>query len=241
MSGGPKYEYQWQDEHEYRKLTALSAPQYMNLQMDWIEVQISNEDIFPNAGEFGLGGGERGWCRVFCFELLGPVPGPGDAVARHPQNQRMVGVGRALCGSPSPTPCRSRVTQSRLHSTASRRSLNVSREGDSTASLGSLSQGSVTLRGKKFFLGFFRCYPSSRASSFVLRRGWQRSKLFRALEKLQSSCGLLKYPEMCQIPCGVLDPLRKAELSLGSENKRLLLEKSVSDMTLASFMLDMVS
>jgi len=106
MSGGPKYEYQWQDEHEYRKLTALSAPQYMNLQMDWIEVQIGNEDIFPtNAGEFGLGGGERGWCRVFCFELLGPVPGPGDAVARHPQNQRMVGVGRALCGSPSPSPC----------------------------------------------------------------------------------------------------------------------------------------
>jgi len=33
----------------------------------------------------------------------------------------MVGVGRALCGSPSPTPCPSRVTQSRLHSTASRR------------------------------------------------------------------------------------------------------------------------
>jgi len=29
--------------------------------------------------------------------------------------------------------------------------LNISREGDSTASLGSLCQGSVTLRGKKFF------------------------------------------------------------------------------------------
>ena len=52
---------------------------------------------------------------------------------------------------------------------------------------------------------------------------------------------MLKYPELCQIPCGVLDPSRKAELSLGSENKRLLLEKSVSDMTLASFMLDVVS
>jgi len=34
----------------------------------------------------------------------------------------------------------------------SRRVLNISREGDSTASLGSLGQGSVTLRGKKFFL-----------------------------------------------------------------------------------------
>ena len=83
MSGGPKYEYQWQDEHKYRKPTVLSAPQYMNLLMDWIEVQINNEDIFPrNVGEFGLGGAERGWCRAFCFELLGPVPGPGDAVAQ---------------------------------------------------------------------------------------------------------------------------------------------------------------
>uniref|UniRef100_A0A8C0VUK2 MOB kinase activator 3A n=1 Tax=Cyanistes caeruleus TaxID=156563 RepID=A0A8C0VUK2_CYACU len=52
MSGGPKYEYRWQDEHKYRKPTALSAPQYMNLLMDWIEVQINNEDIFPtNVGD----------------------------------------------------------------------------------------------------------------------------------------------------------------------------------------------
>ena len=35
-----------------------------------------------------------------------------------------------------------------------RRGWNISREGDSTASLGSLGQVSVTLRGKKFFLGF---------------------------------------------------------------------------------------
>jgi len=39
--------------------------------------------------------------------------------------------------------------------------LNISREGDSTASLGSLGQGSITLRGKKFFLMFswnFLCF-----------------------------------------------------------------------------------
>ena len=53
-------------------------------------------------------------------------------------------------------PCRSRVTYSRLHRTASRRVLNISREGDSTASLGSLFQCSITLRGKKFFLMFRR-------------------------------------------------------------------------------------
>ena len=56
------------------------------------------------------------------------------------------------------------VTQSRLHSTVSRRVLNISREGDPTTSLGSLCQGSVTLRGKKFFLGFswsFLCFSLS--------------------------------------------------------------------------------
>ncbi|KAM6301643.1 LOW QUALITY PROTEIN: MOB kinase activator 3B [Podargus strigoides] len=47
MSGGPKYEYRWQDDMKYKKPTALPAPQYMNLLMDWIEVQINNENLFP--------------------------------------------------------------------------------------------------------------------------------------------------------------------------------------------------
>jgi len=58
-------------------------------------------------------------------------------------------------------PCRSKVTYSRLHRTLSRWVLNMSREGDSTSSLGSLFQCSVTLRGKKFFLMFrwnFLCF-----------------------------------------------------------------------------------
>ena len=53
-------------------------------------------------------------------------------------------------------PCRSRGTCSRLHRTLSRQVLNISREGDSTTSLGSLFQCSVTLRWKKFFLIFRR-------------------------------------------------------------------------------------
>ena len=81
------------------------------------------------------------------------LPMSGEENPRIPESQHG-GVGRALCGSPSPTPCPSSVTQSRGHSTASRQGLNISREGDSTASLGSLGQGSVTLRGKKFFLIF---------------------------------------------------------------------------------------
>jgi len=76
------------------------------------------------------------------------------------QNHRMVGVGRDLCGTSSPNPCPSRVTYSRLHSTAPRWVWNMSREGDSTASLGSLGQGSGTLRGKKFFLMFRRNFLS---------------------------------------------------------------------------------
>jgi len=59
-------------------------------------------------------------------------------------------------GHPVQPPCRSRVTYNRLHRTMSRQVWNISREGDSTASLGSLCQGSVTLRGKKFFLVFRR-------------------------------------------------------------------------------------
>jgi len=77
------------------------------------------------------------------------------------QNNRMVGVGRALCGSPSPTPFQSRVTYSRLHKMLSGWVLIISREGDSTTSLGSLGQCSIILRGKKFFLMFswnFLCF-----------------------------------------------------------------------------------
>nr|XP_014342446.1 PREDICTED: MOB kinase activator 3C [Latimeria chalumnae] len=47
MSGGPKYEYRWQDNHKYKKPTKVTAPQYMSLLMDWIETLINNEDIFP--------------------------------------------------------------------------------------------------------------------------------------------------------------------------------------------------
>ena len=44
------------------------------------------------------------------------------------------------------TPCQSRVIYSRLHRTLSRWVFNISK-GDSTTSLGSLFQGSITLRG----------------------------------------------------------------------------------------------
>jgi len=52
-------------------------------------------------------------------------------------------------GHPVQPPCRSRVTQSRLHRTASRWVLNISREGDSATSLGSLGKGSVTFKSEE--------------------------------------------------------------------------------------------
>jgi len=69
--------------------------------------------------------------------LIFLVPGPGlelEAMCQghqvllasprvRSQNHRMVGVGRDVCGSSSPTPCRSRVTYSRLHRTLSRQML----------------------------------------------------------------------------------------------------------------------
>ncbi|NXJ79022.1 MCM3 factor, partial [Trogon melanurus] len=69
------------------------------------------------------------------------------------QNRRMFRVGRDLERSSSPT-CQSRITYSRSHRNTSRQVLKVSREGDSTTSLGSLCQGSVTLTVKNLFLRF---------------------------------------------------------------------------------------
>jgi hypothetical protein len=47
MSGGPKFEYLWADGGKYKKPTALPAPQYVALLMDWVEAQINNETLFP--------------------------------------------------------------------------------------------------------------------------------------------------------------------------------------------------
>ncbi|XP_059489357.1 MOB kinase activator-like 3 isoform X2 [Neocloeon triangulifer] len=47
MSGGPRYEYLWADGNKYKKPTALPAPQYVALLMDWIEMHINDESLFP--------------------------------------------------------------------------------------------------------------------------------------------------------------------------------------------------
>lgn len=52
MSGGPRFEYLWADGEKYKKPTALPAPQYVSLLMDWIEAQINNETVFPVSTGF---------------------------------------------------------------------------------------------------------------------------------------------------------------------------------------------
>ncbi|KAM6336809.1 coiled-coil domain-containing protein 30 [Alca torda] len=86
------------------------------------------------------------------------------------QNHRLAGVGRDLWRSSHPTPCQSRVTQSRWHRNASGRVWNVSRDGDSTTSLGSLCQGSATLTAKKFLLVLRWNFPWSSLCPLPLLR-----------------------------------------------------------------------
>jgi len=47
MNAGPKYEYQWKDDGEYKKATPVSAPRYMELLMAWIQSQLDDPVVFP--------------------------------------------------------------------------------------------------------------------------------------------------------------------------------------------------
>ena len=100
-------------------------------------------------------------------------------------------------GSPSPTACPSRVTQSRLHSTASRRGLKISREGDSTASLGSLGQGSVTLRVKNH--GIIGWKRPLRSSSPTIKKFFHQE----VLPRVQLQLPLLQFVPIA--PCRVAE------------------------------------
>jgi MOB kinase activator 1 len=47
MSAGPLFEYLWQDNRRYKKATALSAPEYVDCLMEWIQEQMEDESLFP--------------------------------------------------------------------------------------------------------------------------------------------------------------------------------------------------
>jgi len=66
------------------------------------------------------GGGSHRHCSLLsktsCLKTL-VIRGDDHSETTESQNPGMAGVSRDLCGSPSPVPCPSRVTQSRLHRT----------------------------------------------------------------------------------------------------------------------------
>lgn len=48
MSAGSKYEYHWADGVKVKTPIALSAPEYVEHLMDWIQALLDNEKIFPS-------------------------------------------------------------------------------------------------------------------------------------------------------------------------------------------------
>ncbi|KAJ3108593.1 hypothetical protein HDU96_007482, partial [Phlyctochytrium bullatum] len=48
MSAGPKYEYLWCDGITYKKPVKVSAPEYVDNLMNWVQSQLDDESIFPS-------------------------------------------------------------------------------------------------------------------------------------------------------------------------------------------------
>ncbi|KAK6109551.1 MOB kinase activator 3A [Brugia pahangi] len=70
MSGGSRYEYLWQDGVSYKKPTRLPAPEYIYLLMDWIEIRINNETIFPSNTEVPFPRDFRQTCKKILTRLF---------------------------------------------------------------------------------------------------------------------------------------------------------------------------
>lgn len=47
MSAGPRYEYRWADGTKYTDPVEVSASEYIDFLMKWIEKELSNEELFP--------------------------------------------------------------------------------------------------------------------------------------------------------------------------------------------------
>lgn len=48
MNAGPKYEYHWSDGVQFKKPVKVSAPEYIDYLMTWIQNQLDDESIFPS-------------------------------------------------------------------------------------------------------------------------------------------------------------------------------------------------
>eukprot|EP00475_Leptophrys_vorax_P035882 TRINITY_DN5973_c0_g2_i6.p1 TRINITY_DN5973_c0_g2~~TRINITY_DN5973_c0_g2_i6.p1 ORF type:complete len:162 (-),score=45.09 TRINITY_DN5973_c0_g2_i6:432-917(-) len=47
MSAGPKFQYLWADGVKVKTPTSVSAPDYVDLLMSWVESQLNDEQLFP--------------------------------------------------------------------------------------------------------------------------------------------------------------------------------------------------
>ncbi|TMW66774.1 hypothetical protein Poli38472_014086 [Pythium oligandrum] len=47
MSAGPKFEYLWKDDKQYKSPAKLSAPEYIDMLMTWVEDLLNDEQLFP--------------------------------------------------------------------------------------------------------------------------------------------------------------------------------------------------
>lgn len=47
MKAGDNFEYYWMDGVKYKKPTQVTAPEYVDLLMSWVEAQLNDESIFP--------------------------------------------------------------------------------------------------------------------------------------------------------------------------------------------------
>jgi MOB kinase activator 1 len=52
MSAGPKYEYLWADGHNVKTPLKVSAGEYIEFLMTWVENQLNNEKIFFTNASF---------------------------------------------------------------------------------------------------------------------------------------------------------------------------------------------
>lgn len=55
MCAGPRFEYHWQDSNsaQFKKPTKMSAPDYVDCLMTWVQAQLDDENVFPSKiGEF---------------------------------------------------------------------------------------------------------------------------------------------------------------------------------------------
>ena len=49
MCAGPKYEYRWADGVKVKKPIACTAPQYVDYLLSWVESQVDDKALFPQA------------------------------------------------------------------------------------------------------------------------------------------------------------------------------------------------